>query len=140
MLRRLAFMSAASMLGTLVFCVIPTSSASASPISGGALTSGKAVKGVVSTQDGIDYTFTAVAGKHFTLAITSPKVSPSGGALAMTLYTHDGTNQGTADFSTGPAKLGFTPGKGQAGTATVIIRPVYDGNSTGSFTLTYKAR
>ena len=39
----------------------------ANPVSGGALTSGKPVNGVVSTPDGISYTFTAVANKHVNL-------------------------------------------------------------------------
>src|SRR5260370_26263551 len=41
-------------------------SAEAAPVPGGALTSGKPVHGVVSTPDGVSYTFTAKVGKHVT--------------------------------------------------------------------------
>ena len=54
-----------------------SASAEAAPVPGGTLTSGKPVNGVVSTPDGISYTFKAVVGKHVTLAITHPHVSPS---------------------------------------------------------------
>jgi len=134
---RIFHLVAASLLAFLGLCLVPMSSAGADPISGGALTSGKAVNGVVSTSDGIAYTFTAVAGKHVTLAITNPTVSPTGDSLQMQVY--DASNATDANgvlINTSPTEIDFTPSAAEAGTTTVVIS-AYNGGATGSFTLTY---
>src|SRR5207248_1134202 len=66
------------------------SASKAAPVTGGTLTSGKPVHGVVSTPAGVSYTFKAVVGKHVTLAITSPHVSPTGTYLQMNVYNSSG--------------------------------------------------
>ena len=107
------------------------------PVNGGALTSGKPVKGVVSTPDGIRYTFTAVAGKHITLAITSPHVSPAGNYLVMNVYDASNAQDTSGVYiSTSPTEIDFTPTGDQAGPTSVIISP-YNSGTTGNFTLTY---
>jgi hypothetical protein len=78
----------------------------------------------------------AVAGKHVTLAITSPHVSPPGENLQMDAYDSSGNNvDGTAVFGSGLTEVDYTPTSTEVGTTTVIISP-YNGG-TGSFTLTY---
>ena len=107
------------------------------PVSGGALTSGKPVNGVVSTPDGISYTFTAVTNKHVTLSITNPQVSPSGTDLQMNVYDSSGNaDVSTTYISTSATETDFTPTVSEAGTTTVVISP-YNTGTTGSFTLTY---
>jgi hypothetical protein len=104
----------------------------------GVLTSGVATKGTLKYEgQNADYTFTAVAGKHVTLAITSPVVSPSGDELQMFVYDSSGAVvAGRGWIGTVPTELDYTPTAGQAGTTTVIISP-YNTGATGSFTLTY---
>jgi large repetitive protein len=116
----------------------PISSAAAATASGGVpLTSGKPVHGVVSTGTGVSYTFTAVAGRHVTLAITRPDVSPTGNRLQMNVFDSSGATDASGElFSTGPTEIDFTPTADQAGRTTVVISP-YDSGTTGSFTLTY---
>jgi hypothetical protein len=109
----------------------------AAPVSEGALTSGKAVNGVVSSAGGVAYTFTAVAGKHVTLAITSPHVEPSGDSLQMQVYdSGEATDASGVYINTSPTEIDFTPTAAQVGTTTVVISP-YNAGATGSFTLTY---
>ena len=109
------------------------------PIPGGSLTSGKPVNGVVSTPDGISYTFKAVAGKHVTLAITNPQVSPSGTSLEMNVYDSSGNQDANGVLiNTSRTEIDFTPTSAEAGTTSVVISP-YNSGTTGSFTLTYTA-
>ncbi len=127
----------ASVVAIAALGVIPAATAWGAPVSGGALTSGTAVAGKVSTADGIAYTFTAVQGKHLTLALTAPKVSPTGNRLQLNVYNASGNpDAGAAVFSTSPTEIDFTPSLNEAGTTTVIVSP-YDSGATGSFTLTY---
>src|SRR5947199_327790 len=114
-----------------------SASAEAASVTGGMLKSGKPVHGVVSGPNGVSYTFTAVAGKHVTLAITNPHVSPSGNRLQMNVYdSSDGQDANGVIISTSPTEIDFTPTSYEAGTTTVVISP-YDFETTGSFTLTY---
>jgi hypothetical protein len=138
MQRRIAYILAASLIGTLALFLAPISSAVAAPVGGGALTSGKPVNGVVSTPDGIEYKFTAVAGRHVTLAVTSPKVGPSGDYLLMQVHDSSGNQDGYAYISTSPTEFDFTPTSAEAGATTVVISP-YNFGATGGFTLTYTA-
>ena len=114
-------------------------SAEAAPVPGGTLTSGKPVHGVVSTPDGVSYTFTAVIGKHVTLAITKPLVSPAGPSLQMHVYDSSGNDDASwVSINTSPTEIDFTPTLAEAGTTTVVIS-LYNSGTTGSFTLTYTA-
>jgi hypothetical protein len=81
-----------------------------------------------------------VAGRHVTLAITGPKVSPSGGSLGLAAFDPAGNSDGSVLFSTRKVEIDFTPTRGEAGITTVVISPAFGGSSTGSFTLTYRAR
>ena len=81
----------------------------------------------------------AVAGRHVTLAITRPAVSPSGDSLQMQVYDSSGASDASGVYiSTGSTEIDFTPDSQQAGKTTVVISP-YSFGSTGSFTLTYTA-
>jgi hypothetical protein len=127
----------ASLLGAAASCFVPGVFAEAAVVTGGILTSGHSVNGVDSTPDGISYTFTAVAGRHVTVAITNPKVSPSGDKLDMAIYDSSGDEDTKGYyFGTGPIEEDFTPTSAEAGTTTVIISPA-DSQATGSFTITY---
>jgi hypothetical protein len=150
MRRRMVSILAAPLLGTMAMCLVlapaaeaavAVSSVGGGPVSGGALTSGKPVQGAVSTAAGIEYTFTAVAGKHVTVAITQADVFPYPQELSIQAFDH----KGAAD--TKPAHFGdndnavdvnFTATAAEAGTTTVIVRPysTYP-TATGSFTITY---
>jgi hypothetical protein len=113
-----------------------TSPASASVATATTLTSGKAVQGKVTSSNGVDYTFTGVAGRHVTLAITNPKVAPSGNSLQINAYDASDANLAGTTFSTGPNFIDFTPTASEAGKITVAITP-YNSGATGTFTLTY---
>jgi hypothetical protein len=110
----------------------------------GSLTSGKAkpVDLKFEGQDA-DFTFTAVAGKHVTLAITHPLTSPADSCLQMSVYDRSGADYaGPAEFSTGPVTLSFTPSAAEVGVTNVIISA--DGYecapaTSATFDLTYKA-
>ena len=104
----------------------------------GSLTSGVAVNGAIKyAGQHADYTFTAVANEHVTLAITNPNVSPSGNRLQMNVYDSSGGQDANGVYiTTYPTEIDFTPNSNQAGTTTVVISP-YDFETTGSFTLTY---
>ena len=147
-MKRFTFKRQLILLGCIIaaLCVaIPvatfakSASAEAAPVPGGTLTSGKPVHGVVSTPDGVSYTFTAVVNKHVTLAITKPHVSPSGTSLQMNVYDSSGNPDANGVLiGTSPTEIDFTPTFTQAGTTTVVISP-YNFETTGSFTLTYTA-
>jgi len=122
-----------SFFGAIFLVVSP---ASASVTSSVKLTSGKAVDGKVTSSSGADYTFTGVSGQHVTLAITNPKVSPSGDNLQINAYDASGANLGGTTFSTSSTDVNFTPDIYQAGTITVVIS-AWNAGATGSFTLTY---
>ena len=112
-------------------------SAKGVPAAGGVLTSGKPVHGVVSTPQGVSYTFKAVTGKHVTLAITKPQVSPSGTSLIMNVYDSSGGQDANGVLiNTSPTEIDFTPTSTEAGITTVAITP-WNSGTTGSFTLTY---
>src|SRR5437588_474441 len=133
----LAFIIAALCVAIPVATFAKSASAEAAPVTGGKLTSGKPVHGVVSTSKGVSYTFTAVVGQHVTLAITAPHVSPSGTYLQMNVYDSSGNPDANGVLiSTSPTEIDFTPTSTQAGTTTVVISP-YNFETTGSFTLTY---
>ncbi|HEY6790013.1 MAG TPA: hypothetical protein VI365_22155 [Trebonia sp.] len=106
----------------------------------GALKSGVAVHGALKYGgQHTAYTFTAVAGRHVTLAITRPVVSPSGDSLQMQVYDSSGATDASGVYiNTGSTEIDFTPDSDQAGKTTVVISP-YNFESTGSFTLTYTA-
>ena len=107
------------------------------PVTGGTLTSGKPVHGVVSTANGISYTFKAVVGKHVTLAITVPLVSPAGTNLQMEVYNSSNNQDASGVYiNTSATEIDFTPTSTEAGITTVVISP-YNVGTTGSFTLTY---
>jgi hypothetical protein len=143
---RIAHFLAISLLGTGSLCLTPaslahaetfSSSAKAGPVSGGELTSGKPVHGVVSTPDGTEYTFTAVAGKHVTMAITNAHVTPSDDGLLIQAFDSSGNpDTSQAYFGDGSTEIDFTPTAAEAGTTTVIIQPDQFG-TTGSYTITY---
>jgi len=131
------------LLGALTSWLTPVFAAGAMtvsapvPLAGGTLTSGQAVAGDVATPAGIEYTFTAVAGTHVTLAITNPKVSPVGYDLQMEVLNSSGyLDANRVLIGTGPTEIDFTPNAGSAGITTVVISP-FNGAATGSFTLTY---
>lgn len=148
LMKRFTFKRQLILLGCfiLALCVaIPiaafakAASAEAAPLTGGKLKSGKPVHGVVSSQNGVSYTFTAVVDQHVTLAITNPHVSPSGSRLQMNVYDSSGAQDANGVIiSTSPTEIDFTPTADEAGTTTVVISP-YDFETTGSFTLTYTA-
>ena len=116
-----------------------SASGEAAPVTGGTLTSGKPVHGVVSTPVGVSYTFTAVIGKHVTLAITKPLVSPAGYNLQMNVYNSSGNADANGVLiNTSPTEIDFTPTSAEAGTTTIVIS-AYNFGTTGSFTLTYTA-
>ena len=106
----------------------------------GALTSGVAVHGALKYGgQHAAYTFTAVAGQHVTLAITSPAVSPTGDSLQMQVYDSSGATDADGVYiNAGSTEIDFTPDSAQAGKTTVVISP-YTFESTGTFTLTYTA-
>jgi len=107
------------------------------PADGGRLTAYMPVSGAVTSPDGIAYTFTAVAGQHVTLAISSPLVQPSGDALQMQVYDSSNASDAPGTYiSTTPTDINFTPTAAEAGSTTVVISP-YNSGATGSFTLTY---
>lgn len=147
---RMACIMTASLLGSMAMCLVPTppagaqtaiAPAGADPVSGGALTSGKPVAGAVSTAAGIEYTFTAVAGKHVTVAITQADVSPYPEELSIQAFDHDSAaDTKAAHFgdNDNAVDVNFTATAAEAGPTTVIVRPysAYPG-ATGSFTITY---
>jgi 3D (Asp-Asp-Asp) domain-containing protein len=136
MLRRIGTITA-SVLAILTIWVFPSASAWGAPVPGGTLTNGTAVNGTVSTAEGIAYTFTAVQGKHVTLALTAPHVAPSGTRLQMNVYDSSGAQDaGGVVITTANTDIDFTPSLNQVGATTVVVSP-YDGGSTGTFTLTY---
>jgi hypothetical protein len=102
---------AAVLAGLPALWLAPISSAAAAAASGSTqLTSGKPVHGVVSTAAGVSYTFMAVAGRHVTLAITRPEVSPSGDSLQMQVYDSSGATDASGVYiSTGSTEIDFTP-------------------------------
>ena len=104
----------------------------------GSLKSGVAVNGDITIAgQHADYTFKAVVGKHVTLAITNPNVSPPGSRLQMNVYDSSGAQDANGVIvSTTPTEIDFTPTADEAGLTTVVISP-YDFETTGSFTLTY---
>jgi hypothetical protein len=111
-------------LAVRVFEPPPISAAAAAPIKGGSLTSGKPVVGKVSTAAGIAYTFTAVAGEHVTLAITDPKVAPTGDDLQMQVYDASGaTDTGGVYITTSPTEIDFTPIRVRLGELAHRIHP-----------------
>lgn len=147
----IACIPAASLLGTMAMCLVPMSPAEAEtgvafaeagPVNGGVLTSGKPVYGIVSAAAGIKYTFTAVAGKHVTVAITQGDVFPYPQELSIQAFDSKGAADTKRTYfgNGGSIPISFTPTAGEAGTTTVIIRPysVYP-QATGSFTITYTA-
>ena len=103
----------------------------------GVLTSGNAVMAALKYGgQHADYTFTAVAGKPVTLAITNPRVTPSGNSLRMDVYDSSGGNDASGVYiNTSPAEIDFTPTADEAGPTNVVISP-YSFETTGSFTLT----
>ena len=91
----------------------------------GTLEAGTAVNGVLKyAGQHADYTFTAVAGQHVTLAITNPVVSPSGDNLQMQVYDSSGANDASGVYiNTSPTEIDFTPTSTEAGPTKVVISP-----------------
>jgi hypothetical protein len=116
-----------------------TSAGAATPASSTALKNDKPVSVTVGSS-GVEFSFTAVAGQHLTLAITKPVTSPAGSCVQM-IVTDSSNNQDAADeFSTTPTDINFTPSNAQAGLTTVEIVP--DGYActaatSATMTLTY---
>ncbi|MGD0394131.1 MAG: hypothetical protein ABSC41_15995 [Acidimicrobiales bacterium] len=129
-------MVAAGLVALLAAGAAPVSWAWAAPNSGGALKGGTPVRGTVSNASGVDYTFTGMAGRHVTLAITDPKVARAGDRLQINAYDVSGADLAGTTFSTNSTDVDFTPDVYQTGTIKVVISP-YQAGSTGSFTLTY---
>ncbi len=119
MIKRFAFKRQLLLLGCIIvaLCVaIPiaafanSATAEAALLAGGKLKSGKPVHGVVSSQNGVSYTFTALTGQHITLAITNPHVSPSGNSLEMNVYDSSGNQDANGVLiNTSPTEIDFTP-------------------------------
>src|SRR5579862_9709255 len=88
-------------IAALCFAIpVATFAKSASaPVTGGMLTSGKPVHGVVSTPGGVSYTFKAVIDKHVTLSITSPHISPAGTNLQMNVYNSSGNQDANGVYN-----------------------------------------
>lgn len=150
MRERMAGLLAASLLGTVAMCLVLVPAAEAAvgvaaagggPVSGGALTSGKPVPGAVSAAAGIEYTFTAVAGKHVTVAITQADVMPYPQQLSIQAFDRKGAaDTKPVDFgdNNNNVDINFTATAAEAGTTTVIVRPsTANPAATGSFTITY---
>jgi len=150
MRERMAGLLAASLLGSIAMCLVLVPAAEAEvgaaaegggPVSGGALTSGKPVQGAVSSAAGIEYTFTAVAGKHVTVAITQADVMPYPQQLSIQAFDRKGAADTKAvDFgdNNNNVDINFTATAAEAGTTTVIVRPsAANPGATGSFTITY---
>ena len=150
MRERMAGLLAASLLGSVAMCLVLVPAAEAAvgvaaagggPVSGGALTSGKPVPGAVSAAAGIEYTFTAVAGKHVTVAITQADVMPYPQQLSIQAFDRKGAaDTKPVDFgdNNNHVDINFTATAAEAGTTTVIVRPsTANPAATGSFTITY---
>jgi hypothetical protein len=82
-----------------------------------------------------DYIFNAVTGRHVTLEITKPDVSPMGQRLQMRVLDASGGEDAGTLFSTSPADVEFTPSSLQARPTTVVISPS-EFEATGSFVVT----
>jgi hypothetical protein len=143
MRKNIARLFTALLLGALTSWLAPALAAGADtvsaavPVAGGTLTSGQAVAGDVAAPAGIEYTFTALSGRHVTLAITNPKVSPKGEDLQMEVLNSRGFfDANRVLIGTGNTEIDFTPDPGSAGTTTVVISP-FNAPARGSFTLTY---
>jgi hypothetical protein len=109
----------------------------------GTLTSGvaKSVKVTVPGEQ-TAYTFHAVSGRHFTVAITAATLTNAGnagGQLAYEVIGADGSRIGNATvFQTGSTvDINGYPNTAQAGTATVIVYGYNPQITIGSFTLVY---
>ena len=150
MRERMVGILGASLLGAVAVCLVLVPAAGAEtgvasvgggPVNGGALSSGKPVGGAVSAAAGIEYTFTAVAGKHVTVAITQADVSPYPQQLSVQAFDSKGAaDTKPADFgdNNNDVDVNFTATAAEAGTTTVIVRPSSaDPGATGSFTITY---
>ncbi len=103
----------------------------------GALTPGVPTDGAIAfAGQHADYSFDATEGRHVTLAVTSPDVSPTGQSLQMQVLDSSGAEDaGRAYIGTSPTDIEFTPSSQQAGPTTVVISP-YNFETTGSFVLT----
>lgn len=88
------------------------------------------------------YTFTAVANKAFSLAVTHPVTSPPGSCMTLAVADASNYQEASTDFSTQPTTLDFTPDAAEAGKTTATIEPGgFDCTpaSGGTLTLTYRA-
>jgi hypothetical protein len=103
----------------------------------GTLTSGVPTDGAFTVAgQHADYTFNAVAGRHVTLAVTNPDVSPMGQSLQMQVLDSSGAeDKERVTFNTSPTDIEFTPSALQEGPTTVVISP-YNFETTGSFVVT----
>ena len=96
------------------------------------------IKGDVTSEAGVTFKFDAVPGRHVTLAITRPHISPAGARLQMNVYDPSGAQDaGAAVFSTSPTEIDFTPTSQQAGPTKVVVSAPIGTGATGAFTLTY---
>ena len=106
-----------------------------SPAAGGTLKSGVPKAGSVTTPDGIEYTFSAVAGSHVTVTISNAKTAHSG--CLQLGASQDNNAWGPVDFSTTSpsADLDFTLQYND--TVRVVVSGCDDDGATGKFTITY---
>jgi hypothetical protein len=106
----------------------------------GALTPGVPVNGAIEyAGQHADYSFTAVAGRHVTFALSNPNaISPAGSNLVMRVYDKSGAEDASSrTFSTTGTEIDFTPTKEQEGPSAVVIEYYENPETTGEFTLTY---
>ncbi len=88
------------------------------------------------------YTFTTVANKAYSLAVTHPVTAPPGSCMTLAVADASNDTYASTDFSTQPATLDFTPDAAEAGKTTATIEPGgFDCTpaSGGTLTLTLRA-
>ena len=124
-----------SLLAATGLCVVPMTSTGADPANQVALVSGKPVSAVVSTS-GVEYAWTAVAGKHVTFSVTKSVLSGAW-PLELQAYVSGTLAGGVAITNNQDSEYDFTPS--QSGTATLVIGQEAGGNLSisGTLTLTY---
>jgi hypothetical protein len=87
-----------------------------------------------------DYTFTAVAGQHVTVAAFNGNFVPQFQGMTLDVFGADGVRVAPGvQFYTGQThSIDYTPTAAQAGLTHVVITP-YNYETTGKFTLAYAA-
>jgi hypothetical protein len=107
----------------------------------GTLTSGTAVRPRLRVGgQHADYTFTAVAGRHVTVAVFNGNFVPQANGMTLSVYGPDGVAVAPGvQFFTGQAhSIDYTPTVTQAGLTHVVVTP-FNYETTGKFALGYAA-